>query len=130
MVNILLVGADRRKNEVARSDSMILCTFNKTTGTITLTSFMRDMYVKIPGYKSNRINVSYALGGFNLLNETISYNFGVESDGAVEIDFAHFQELIDLLGGIELELTAAEAYYVNYECHGKLKAGVQLLTGE
>ena len=130
IVNILLVGVDRRKNEPTRSDTMILCTFNKTQGTITLTSFMRDMYLKIPGYKSNRINVSYVLGGMNLLNETISYNFGVEADGIVEIDFNQFQKLIDLLGGIELELTKREADYVNYECHGKLKSGVQLLTGE
>lgn len=130
VVNILLVGADRRKNETARSDSMILCTFNKTQGTITLTSFMRDMYVKIPGYKSNRINVSYALGGFSLLNKTISHNFGVEADGAVEIDFNRFEELIDLLGGIELELTRAEANYINRECGSKLKEGLQTLTGE
>lgn len=130
VVNILLIGADRRKNETARSDSMILCTFNKTQGTITLTSLMRDMYVKIPGYKSNRINVSYALGGMSLLNDTIKHNFGVEADGAVEVDFSHFQELIDLLGGIELELSSAEAGYINKECGSKLKAGVQTLTGE
>ena len=130
VVNILLIGVDRRKNEAARSDSMILCTFNKTQGTITLTSFMRDMYLKIPGYKSNRINVSYALGGMSLLNKTIGHNFGVEADGAVEIDFSHFEELIDLLGGIELELTSQEANYINRESGSKLKAGVQTLTGE
>ena len=130
VVNILLIGADRRKNEPARSDSMILCTFNKTNGTITLTSFMRDMYVQIPGYKSNRINVAYPLGGMTLLNATLNKNFGVETDGAVEIDFAHFEDLIDLLGGIELELTNAEANYINKNCGSQLKAGVQTLTGE
>lgn len=130
VVNILLIGADRRANETARSDSMILCTFNKTQGTITLTSFMRDMYVKIPGYQSNRINVSYALGGMSLLNKTIGHNFGVEADGAVEVDFSHFEDLIDLLGGIELELTSTEANYINKECGSRLKSGVQTLTGE
>ena len=130
VVNILLIGADRRKNEPARSDSMILCTFNKTQGTITLTSFMRDMYVKIPGYASNRINASYVLGGIPLLNKTIAHNFGVEADGAVEIDFAHFEDLIDLLGGIEIELTSAEANYINAECYSKLRSGVQTLSGK
>ena len=76
VVNILLIGVDRRKNEVARSDSMILCTFNKHSNTITLSSMMRDMYVRIPGYKSNRINVAYTLGGMKLLNKTINENFG------------------------------------------------------
>lgn len=130
VVNILLIGVDRRKNETARSDSMILCTFNKHTNTITLTSFMRDMYVKIPGYKSNRINASYFLGGMKLLNKTLNYNFGVETNGTVEIDFSNFEKLIDLLGGIELELNSKEANYINRESGSKLKAGVQVLTGE
>lgn len=130
VVNILLIGVDRRANETARSDSMILCTFNKYSNTITLTSFMRDMYVKIPGYRSNRINASYFLGGMNLLNKTINYNFGISADGIVEIDFANFEKLIDLLGGIELELTANEANYINRESGSKLKEGVQVLAGE
>lgn len=130
VVNFLLIGVDRRKNEVARSDSMILCTFNKDTNTILLTSFMRDMYVKIPGYKSNRVNVAYSLGGMQLLNKTLNHNFGITTDGIVEIDFANFQKLIDLLGGIELDLTAKEASYINKESGSKLSAGVQVLTGE
>lgn len=130
VVNILLVGGDRRKNEPARSDSMILCTFNKVQGTITLTSFMRDMYVQIPGYASNRINASYVLGGMPLLSKTIAHNFGVEADGAVEIDFAHFEDLIDLLGGIEIELSSAETNFINKESGSKLKPGLQVLSGE
>lgn len=130
VVNILLIGVDRRKNEVARSDSMILCTFNKYSNTITLSSMMRDMYVRIPGYKSNRINVAYTLGGMKLLNKTINENFGVEADGIVEIDFANFEKLIDLLGGIELDLSSKEANYINKETGSKLKTGVQTLTGE
>jgi LCP family protein required for cell wall assembly len=130
VITILLLGMDRRGNETCRSDSIILCTFNKTQNTITLTSLLRDMYVKIPGYKSNRINVPFALGGVPLLNETLRHNFGIETDGAVEIDFAHFKELIDLLGGIEIELSYAEANYVNQESGSRLDAGVQLLNGE
>lgn len=130
VVNILLIGVDRRKNEVARSDSMILCTFNKHSNTITLSSMMRDMYVRIPGYKSNRINVAYTLGGMKLLNKTVNENFGVAADGIVEIDFANFEKLIDLLGGIELDLSSKEASYINRETGSKLTTGVQTLTGE
>lgn len=130
VVNILLIGADYQSGDIARSDSMILCTFNKHTNTITLTSIMRDMYVKIPGYKSNRINVAYTFGGMQLLNRTISQNFGVEADGIVEIDFSNFEKLIDLLGGIELELNTKEANYINYKAGSQLKAGVQTLNGK
>ncbi len=130
VVTILLLGVDRRKNEAARTDSIILCTLNKSQNTITLTSMMRDMYVRIPGYKSNRINVSYVLGGTSLLKQTMEHNFGIEVDGCVEVDFSHFKELIDLLGGIEIEITSAEANYIYQECGSKLKAGKQLLSGE
>ena len=130
VVTILLLGVDRRKNEAARTDSIILCTLNKTQNTITLTSMMRDMYVRIPGYKSNRINVPYVLGGTALLKKTMEHNFGIEVDGCVEVDFAHFEDLIDLLGGIEIELSSAEANYITKETGKVIKSGTQLLTGE
>jgi len=64
------------------------------------------------------------------LDKTINHNFGVAADGIVEIDFANFEKLIDLLGGIELELSSKEANYINKEAKCKLQPGVQLLTGE
>ena len=73
IVNILLVGQDRRPGEGrARSDSMILCSFNKSKGTIQMISFLRDLYVSIPGgYMDNRLNAAYAMGGFELLDDTL-----------------------------------------------------------
>lgn len=114
IVNILLIGQDKREGQGrSRSDAMILCTINKTKKTITMTSFMRDMYLQIPGYKDNRINASYALGGMELLDKCLNVNFGVTVDGNVEIDFNGFQKAIDILGGVDIELTAAEADYLN-----------------
>lgn len=130
VVNILLLGADRRKNEPARTDSIILCTLNKTQNTITLTSILRDTYVRIPGYKSNRINAPYVFGGAPLLEETLEYNFGIKVDGYVEVDFSHFAKLIDLLGGIELDVTSGIASFIYSESGTRVKTGVQLLNGE
>ncbi len=139
VVNILLVGQDRRANESGncRSDSMILCTINKHKNTITMSSFMRDMYVQIPGYYDQRINVSYALGGVKLLNKTLEKNFGIQVDGNIEVDFYGCMDAIDLLGGVEIELTKAEAEYLNRrgnwqvtdETGWTLKEGVNLMTG-
>lgn len=131
IVNIMLIGADYYQSDRPRSDSIILCTFNKTKNTITMTSFLRDMYVRIPGYQNNRINAAYNYGGMQLLSSTMKENFGVQVDGTVEIDFSHFEELIDLLGGIELELTAAEAKYLNYWQWDEptLYEGVNVLNG-
>lgn len=139
VINILLIGQDRREGEGrARSDAMILCTINKKTKTITMSSFMRDMYVQIPGYSDNRINASYAFGGMELLDATLEKNFGVTVDGNVEVDFSGFQKVIDTLGGVEIELTSAEARYLNRRGNWdvednagtwSLTEGVNLLNG-
>ena len=130
LVNILLIGQDRRENEAAaRSDTMILCTFNKATKEVTMTSFLRDLYVPIPGYQDNRINAAYAFGGMPLLNETLKDNFGIHVDGNIEVDFTQFSQIIDLLGGVSMELRQDEADAINQAVPGNLTAGQQWLSG-
>lgn len=131
VVNILLIGQDRREGESrARSDSMILCSFNTRTKQLTLTSFLRDLYVEIPGYYNNRINAAYAAGGMSLLNSTLEKNFGVYVDGNVEVDFNQFADIVDLLGGVEIELRQDEANVINKGTGSSLSAGTQLLNGD
>ena len=140
IINILLIGQDRREGQGRqRSDAMILCTLNLQTKTLTMTSFMRDMYVQIPGYSDNRINVCYPIGGMELLDECLNKNFGVVVDGNVEVDFGGFMDLIDMLGGVDLELTEDEAAYLNRRGNWdvsdtawtwNLTAGMNHLTGE
>ena len=132
IVNIMLIGQDRRPGEErARSDSMILVSFNKEKKTITMTSFMRDLYVKIPGgYLDNRINVSYSLGGMELLDQTLYENFGVVVDANVEVDFDQFRDIIDLLGGVQIDLSEAEASYINKKMNTRnVEPGLQILNG-
>ena len=131
IINILLIGQDTREEGVrARSDSMILVTFNTKSKAITFTSFMRDAYVQIPGYSANKLNHAYQYGGMKLLNETLELNFGVQVDGDVEIDFSSFQKIIDLLGGVEITLNAAEVKYMNHLTKWGLVVGINRLTGE
>ena len=130
IVNILLIGQDRREGEkTARSDSMILCTWHRKTGDLTMTSFLRDLYVPIPGYRSNRINAAYSLGGAELLDETLKQNFQLHIDGNIEVDFSQFAGIIDLLGGVTIELREDEAAEINRETGGSLTAGKQTLNG-
>lgn len=130
IIHILLIGQDRREGEYrARSDSMILCSFHKTEKKLTMTSFLRDTYVKIPGYGQNRINVAYAAGGMPLLDKTLETNFGVRIDGNVEVDFYQFADIVDLLGGVELELRNDEAQWVNRETGSSLTEGKNRMDG-
>ncbi len=139
VVNILLIGLDRRPGETfCRSDTMILCTLNKHNNTLTMTSFMRDMYVQIPGYSPNRLNVAYFLGGMELLNDALELNFGVQVDANVEVDIEGFAACVELMGGVDIELTQAEADYLNrrgnwdYDESQRwtLKAGMNHLNGK
>jgi LCP family protein required for cell wall assembly len=131
IINILLIGQDRRPGEGrSRSDTMILCTVNKEAGTLTLTSFMRDLYVQIPGYGSSKMNAAYVWGGMALLNQTIEKNFGIHIDGNVEVDFSQFANIVDQLGGVELELRRDEANWINGAAgYGQLTAGLQRMDG-
>lgn len=132
VINILLIGQDRRAGETrARSDAMILCTFHTGSNTLTMTSFMRDLWVQIPGYQDNKLNAAYVAGGMKLLDRTLEENFGVQIDGNVEVDFQQFIQIIDLLGGVEIELRADEAKYLNRALDSKdLSSGPQTLTGQ
>ncbi len=131
LVNILLIGQDRREGEGrTRSDSMILCTFNKKTKQLTMTSFLRDLYVQIPGYSGNRLNAAYAAGGMPLLDKTLEKNFGIHVDGNVEVDFHQFAGIVDLLGGVEMEIRQDEAEFINEETGSQLSEGVWTLRGD
>lgn len=132
LTNILLIGQDAREGESqsqARSDSMILCTYNKNTKQLTMTSFLRDLYVPIPGHGSNRINAAYAYGGADLLKKTIDENFNIAIDGYMEVDFSHFSDIIDSMGGVEIQLRQDEAEVINQQTGSSLNEGTHVLDG-
>lgn len=132
VVHVLLVGQDTySKTSRSRTDSMILCTVNRSTKTLTLTSFMRDMYVRIPGYYSHRMNTAYVLDGFDALYDTMEFNFGVVVEHGVAVNFASFKEVIDAVGGVEVELTGSEARHLNGQDYSwGLTEGINHLDGE
>ena len=130
LLNILLIGQDAREgDDPARSDAMILCSYNKKNNTMIMTSFLRDLYVEIPGHGSNRINAAYSFGGTKLLKKTLAHNFGLYIDGSIEVDFSHFSDIIDHLGGVEIQLRQDEANAVNKQTGSSLTEGPQKLNG-
>ena len=130
-VNILVVGQDRRKGQGRqRSDCMILCTVNKSNKTLTMTSFMRDLWVYIPSHAEDRMNAAYVYGGFPLLDKTLTYNFGVTPDHNVEVDFEGFKAIIDKIGGVKITLTAKEAKHIQKVYALDVKEGENLLSGK
>lgn len=117
--NILLVGSDIRPGEqVGRSDTMILVSINKETKRIVATSFLRDTYVKIPiKNEFHKLNAAYAFGGIELLFETLQYNYSVNVDRYVAVDFLSFIDAIDILGGLDVQVYEDELYWFNQYIH-------------
>ncbi len=110
VTNILLIGSDTRSvTDKGRADTVILLSINTDNKTITMTSFMRDSYVEIPGRGMGKLNASYRYGGAELLMDTLEVNFKLEIDDYVYINFESFSSIVDAVGGIELTVTDAEA---------------------
>lgn len=113
-VNILLIGVDTDSaDEAGRSDAMMLVQIAPESGDVRLVSFLRDLYVSIPGQGKNRLNAAYFYGGEALLKRTLEENFGVRIDRFVTVHFSLMAELIDLAGGVEIEVTAKELSQLN-----------------
>ena len=109
---------------------MILVTIDKEHQKIKMTSFMRDLWVSIPGYDDGRLNAAYSYGGAELLLKTIYENFGVSINDYVMVDFEMFEKLIDGLGGVSVEITEDEADFINETSHANVHSGENILDGD
>jgi len=132
--NFLVFGVEEFGG-AKNTDAMLIATLNKKDGKIKLTSLLRDSYVDIPGYKANKLNSAFARGGTDLLIETIEKNYNIQIDGYAYVNFESFENLIDMLGGVTIELGEEEAAYLrktNYISKKKnrnVHAGVNKLNG-
>ncbi|MDQ5983122.1 MAG: Polyisoprenyl-teichoic acid--peptidoglycan teichoic acid transferase TagU [Eubacteriales bacterium SKADARSKE-1] len=115
VLNVALFGIDRRSEAEtkSRSDSSLILSIDSRRKKIKLTSLMRDIWTDIPGYKPNRLNVAIAHGGEKLAIQTIQKTFGIKIDRYATVDFESFKEIVDIIGGIDLSLSAKEAKYIN-----------------
>jgi LCP family protein required for cell wall assembly len=87
--------------------------------------------VQIPEYGNSKLNHTYGWGGFDLLNKTLENNFGIRVEGNLEVNFYRFAQLIDLLGGVDIELRADEAAWINSSVgYNGVGAGMQHLNGQ
>ena len=112
-VNIALLGSDIRPNDGGwRTDTILIVSLDPSAGKARFVAIPRDLYVFIPGWRVDRINVADVHGGFDMLAQTILYNFGIPIDHVMRIDFSGFVRVVDSLGGIDVTSTG----YLNDEC--------------
>ena len=147
IINILVVGQAARAGEEANmADTTMLISLNTYTKEVTVFSILRDSFVKLPDYKGHTCgrakftvcyNLGYQWGGgtagaMEMTNICLRDNFGIEVDYNFEVSFDGFIRMIDFINGVELELTQAEADYLNKDTlyvKRHIEPGVQVLQG-
>ncbi|MEE0859698.1 MAG: LCP family protein [Acutalibacteraceae bacterium] len=127
ILNIMIFGEDSGADsttEYGRSDTMIMLSIDNRHKQLKMTSFMRDMLVTIPctddagnPHGLDKLNAAYTLGGAELSVKTIEANFGVDIDRYAIVDFKSFKNIIDALGGIDINLTQDEIDYINWQTY-------------
>ena len=112
--NILLMGTDDRgSSSKGRTDSMIVLSLNLSTYEAKLASIMRDTWVKIDGVGYNKINAANVFGGPELAIRTVNENFGLNIEKYVVVNMEGLGEIVDLAGGIDMDITKEEMEYIN-----------------
>ncbi|HHU72252.1 MAG TPA: LytR family transcriptional regulator [Clostridiales bacterium] len=134
VTNYLIFGIEKIGG-ANNTDTIMIATINTKNNTLKLTSLLRDSYVDIPGHKANKLNSAYSRGGAKLLIETVQDNYKVKIDGYASVDFESFEKIVDLLGGVTIELGKKEAAYLNKtnyiskKKNRNVKEGINKLNG-
>lgn len=124
-INFLLLGVDERSGDVGRSDTIMMLSANLATKRIGLVSVPRDSRVDMIKYGSTKVNHAYAYGGITLAKQTIEKLLNVKADHYFVINFSAFKKIIDLLGGVDLDVEKDMYYRDDYDGENGLVIDLQ-----
>lgn len=130
-VTLLVVGVDERREDVGRTDTIILATYNPAAKRAEAVWIPRDTRVLIPGHSYHqKINVAYALGGVKLTRQTVESLLGIKVDYHLLVNFQGFVQAVDALGGVTVDIPRAMDYDDNAQnLHIHLRPGRHRLSG-
>ncbi len=114
--NIALFGVDARKGELkknTRTDTILIASINNETGEVRLVSVYRDTYLNLGNDTYNKANSAYAEGGPEQAMKMLNMNLDLNITDFITVGFRGLTDTIDALGGIDIEVTDAEVYYLN-----------------
>lgn len=110
--NIALFGIDSNADSTGRSDAVLILTIDNNNNKLKLTSIMRDSYVNIPNHGMDKLNHAYAFGGAELAIQTLNNNFGLNIEDFVSVNFSSLPQIINLLGGVQINITEEEVNHI------------------
>ena len=130
---IMLMGVDERKDDVGRSDTLMVVSIDPKSDRVSLLSIPRDTRVKIKRHGFDKINAAYAYGGEKLSRSTVENFLGINIDHYVIVDTNSFSRLIDAMGGVDIDVETRMKYEDPWDDNGglviDLKPGLQHMDG-
>ncbi|MER2138918.1 MAG: LCP family protein [Succiniclasticum sp.] len=129
--NVVVMGCDIRKDDVGRSDTLFVVMLDKSKKNAALLSVPRDTRVQIKGHGWDKINSAFAYGGHQLTQETVQDFLGIKLHNYVVVDFQGFKDLVDVIGGVDINVEKRMYYYdpyANFEID--LRPGKQHMDGK
>ena len=119
-VTVIIMGVDIRKDDVGRSDTLMIATVDPRVDQATLLSIPRDTRVKIRGRGYDKINAAFAYGGVSLTQSTVENFLGINIDHYVKIDTSSFVKIIDAIGGVDIDVEKRMFYEDPWDDNGGL----------
>lgn len=133
-VTVMIMGVDRRQDDVGRSDTLMVATLDPNKKQAALLSIPRDTRVKIKGHGFDKINAAYAYGGEKLTQQTVENLLNTNMDHYMLIDINGFVKIIDALGGIDIDVEKRMVYDDPWDDNGglhiDLQPGMQHMDGK
>ncbi len=133
-LNIMLMGVDERNEDVGRSDTLIVASFDANQDSVSLLSIPRDTRVKIKRHGYDKINAAYAYGGEKLSKNTVEQFLGIDINHYVIVNTHSFVDMIDAIGGIDIDVEKRMQYEDPWDDDGglviDLKPGLQHMDGK
>ena len=117
---VLIMGVDKRKDDVGRSDTLMIATIDPRLDQATLLSIPRDTRVKIRGLGYDKINAAYSYGGVDLTESTVENFLGIDIDHYIQIDTNSFVKIIDAIGGVDIDVEKRMFYEDPWDDNGGL----------
>lgn len=113
--NIAIFGVDSRADtyDDTRSDCIMIASINQETNDVKLVSVYRDTYLNIDGYGLDKVTHAFAYGGAQLAINTLNKNLDLDIKEYVALNFAAVVDIINQIGGVEINIESAELNYIN-----------------
>lgn len=111
----LVMGVDKRPDDFGRADSMMVVSYDPASQRLAAISLARDTWVEIPGHGYDKLNHAYAYGGEKLAVQTVRRMLNIPIDYYVVVSFQGFAQIIDALGGVEIDVEKRMVYHDPYD---------------